>query len=214
MCVEAFYSSAHRLSLDKTGPRTHPPGGARAAGFTRNRCVFGKGRRARGLEQGKLGARTGRVYEQLQRDARPCAGESSVIAAMERPSTDPASIHQSVMVREVIDALAVKPAGDYVDCTVGLGGHAEAILNAGFPGRTSARYGLDPAALHLAQERLAGYESRALLVEGNFAANERCDRESWLCTCPGHPFRPGSLFTSSWTTLSVGLASGRTLLWT
>lgn len=36
--------------------------------------------------------------------------------------------HQSVMLQEAIDGLAVKPSGIYVDATFGYGGHAAAIL--------------------------------------------------------------------------------------
>ncbi len=37
--------------------------------------------------------------------------------------------HQSVMPSEVIEALAVKPTGFYVDCTLGGGGHSSLILS-------------------------------------------------------------------------------------
>ena len=37
--------------------------------------------------------------------------------------------HTSVLLRETIDALKVKPDGVYVDCTLGGGGHAEALLS-------------------------------------------------------------------------------------
>jgi 16S rRNA (cytosine1402-N4)-methyltransferase len=73
------------------------------------------------------------------------------------------------MVREVLEGLAVVSGGRYIDCTVGLGGHAEAILEAGSPSTRVLGLDLDPAALDLAQERLDRYGDRALLVEGNFS---------------------------------------------
>lgn len=79
------------------------------------------------------------------------------------------SRHQPVMVSEVLDGLAVQADGRYIDCTVGLGGHAEAILKAGSPSARVLGLDLDPAALDLAQERLDRYGDRALLVEGNFS---------------------------------------------
>ena len=72
------------------------------------------------------------------------------------------------MVGEVLEGLAVTADGCYIDCTLGLGGHAEAILEAGSPSARVLGLDLDPAALDLAQERLDRYGDRALLVEGNF----------------------------------------------
>ena len=39
--------------------------------------------------------------------------------------------HEPVMVAEVLDALQPGRGGLFVDCTVGLGGHAQALLEAG-----------------------------------------------------------------------------------
>ena len=39
------------------------------------------------------------------------------------------SPHQTVLLTEAVEALAVKPAGVYVDCTFGRGGHSRAILD-------------------------------------------------------------------------------------
>ena len=42
--------------------------------------------------------------------------------------TMPLPTHKSVLLNEVVDALQVKSGKRYVDCTLGLGGHASAIL--------------------------------------------------------------------------------------
>ena len=47
------------------------------------------------------------------------------MVAYAMPTSPP---HTSVLVREVTDALALKPGGLYLDVTAGWGGHSEAIL--------------------------------------------------------------------------------------
>ena len=37
-------------------------------------------------------------------------------------------LHQTVLLREAVEALEVKPSGTYVDGTFGRGGHSRAIL--------------------------------------------------------------------------------------
>ena len=75
------------------------------------------------------------------------------------------AIHIPVMVREVIESLAVRPGGHYVDGTTGEGGHAEAILEAGGHVLGIDR---DRDALAAARERLAPYGDDVVLVEGNY----------------------------------------------
>jgi 16S rRNA (cytosine1402-N4)-methyltransferase len=77
--------------------------------------------------------------------------------------------HVPVLLREVVEALAVRPGGRYVDCTLGAGGHAEAILEAALPGGELLGIDLDPEALTAARERLAVFQKRVTFVEGNFS---------------------------------------------
>ncbi|HHY47355.1 MAG TPA: 16S rRNA (cytosine(1402)-N(4))-methyltransferase RsmH [Firmicutes bacterium] len=72
------------------------------------------------------------------------------------------------MIREVVDALACKSGGLYVDCTVGGGGHSMAILEASSPGGIVIGIDRDPEAIEAARTSLAGYGDRIHLVRGDF----------------------------------------------
>ena len=48
--------------------------------------------------------------------------------------TQPKARHVPVLLNEALDFLRVRPAGTYVDCTLGLAGHAEGILRRLGPG--------------------------------------------------------------------------------
>jgi len=74
-------------------------------------------------------------------------------------------IHVPVMVEEVLGFLAGR--GTVLDMTVGLGGHATALLDAGV--RQVIGVDRDPAALSIARERLAGYGDRFRGVSGRFS---------------------------------------------
>jgi len=73
------------------------------------------------------------------------------------------------MLHEVVEALAVRPGGRYVDATVGLGGHARAIIEAAQPGGQLLGIDRDPQALAIATERLMSYGDAVVLVRGEFA---------------------------------------------
>jgi 16S rRNA (cytosine1402-N4)-methyltransferase len=77
--------------------------------------------------------------------------------------------HVPVLLREVVEAMAVRPGGRYVDCTLGAGGHAEAILEASSPDGELFGIDLDPEALAAARERLGVFAPRAAFVEGSFS---------------------------------------------
>jgi 16S rRNA (cytosine1402-N4)-methyltransferase len=77
--------------------------------------------------------------------------------------------HIPVLLREAIEALAVQPGGRYIDCTLGAGGHAAAILDRSSPGGQLLGIDADPEAIAVARARLEAYSSSALLVNRNFA---------------------------------------------
>lgn len=79
-----------------------------------------------------------------------------------------APTHVPVLVEEVADGLAVGPGGRYIDCTVGGGGHAIAILERSSPGGQLLGLDADPEAIGIARERLSAYQDCILLVNENF----------------------------------------------
>ena len=70
-----------------------------------------------------------------------------------------AIIHQPVMLKEAVEALAVQPGGRYVDCTLGGGGHSASILEHSSPGGQLLGIDADPEAVKIAENRLAAYRS-------------------------------------------------------
>jgi 16S rRNA (cytosine1402-N4)-methyltransferase len=73
--------------------------------------------------------------------------------------------HVPVLLREVLEALRPERGGVYVDATLGLGGHAEAILAAGEEVRLVG-IDRDPDALSFSRERLGRFGDRFVAVEG------------------------------------------------
>ncbi len=58
-----------------------------------------------------------------------------------------APAHIPVLVEEAIKALDVEPGGRYIDCTLGGGGHAAAILEKSSPGGQLLGIDTDPEAI-------------------------------------------------------------------
>ena len=73
--------------------------------------------------------------------------------------------HVPVLLREVVAALRPEGGGVFVDATLGLGGHAEALLEAS-PDVRVVGIDRDPEALALARERLARFGVRLVTVRG------------------------------------------------
>jgi len=77
--------------------------------------------------------------------------------------------HIPVLLGEVLEWLAIRPEGTYVDATVGLAGHAVEIARRLTTGRLIGM-DRDEAALAVARERLAGFGERVELVHGNLSS--------------------------------------------
>ena len=76
--------------------------------------------------------------------------------------------HTPVMVPEVLEGLAVRPGGRYIDGTLGEGGHTEAILRASDPGGQVLGIDADHEAVAVAGERLRDYGDRFVSANSNF----------------------------------------------
>ncbi|HEU4510598.1 MAG TPA: 16S rRNA (cytosine(1402)-N(4))-methyltransferase RsmH [Pyrinomonadaceae bacterium] len=77
--------------------------------------------------------------------------------------------HRPVLLQETLRFLAPERGGLFVDCTVGLGGHSEAILNSSSETRVLG-IDLDTAALEYTRERLAPFGERFRAFQANFRA--------------------------------------------
>jgi 16S rRNA (cytosine1402-N4)-methyltransferase len=74
--------------------------------------------------------------------------------------------HIPVLLRQVVVGLEPRPGGIYVDATLGLGGHAAAILE--IAGTRLVGLDVDEAALAVARERLAPFGDRATVVRASY----------------------------------------------
>jgi 16S rRNA (cytosine1402-N4)-methyltransferase len=87
------------------------------------------------------------------------------------PVPDPIGArHVPVLLPEVLGGLQVRPGATFVDCTVGGGGHAAAILEASAPDGRLLGLDADPAAIRRVAQRLAEplMGGRLMLVQAHF----------------------------------------------
>jgi 16S rRNA (cytosine1402-N4)-methyltransferase len=87
--------------------------------------------------------------------------------------------HVPIMVKEVLDYLKAEEGGHFLDCTLGGGGHALAILRA-HPKNTLVAIDRDARAISRAKPRLAGQIERVQFLQAAFSG--------LLAACPGPSF--------------------------
>lgn len=73
------------------------------------------------------------------------------------------------MLTEVIENLEVTPGGRYIDCTLGEGGHSEAILEFSQPGGQLLGLDADHEALIVSRNRLERFKNSSFLVNSYFS---------------------------------------------
>ncbi len=110
--------------------------------------------------------------------------------------------HTPVLVEETIKALNVQPGGRYIDCTLGSGGHAAAILEHSSPGGQLLGIDADPEAIKIARVRLEAFSDSTLLINENFV--------NLQAICYKHDFLPvhGILFDLGLSSIQLN-GSGR-----
>ena len=87
-------------------------------------------------------------------------------------------IHKPVLLSEAVEALHAQPGKRYVDCTLGSGGHAAAILAKIMPDGQLLGIDADPEAIETSKTGLANYTKSTILINDNFANLESICRES------------------------------------
>ena len=78
-------------------------------------------------------------------------------------------VHKSIMLEEVIESLAIKPNGIYVDGTLGGAGHSSEIAKRLGPEGRLIGIDQDGEAIAAATKRLEPYKDRVTIVRSNYA---------------------------------------------
>jgi 16S rRNA (cytosine1402-N4)-methyltransferase len=117
-----------------------------------------------------------------------------MIVAMSLP------VHVPVLLDEVVAGLQPQSGGYFVDCTVGLGGHAAAILEKISPSGRLLGIDTDHEAIKLSQDKLGDYGEAVTLVNDNFINLE--------AICKRYHFHPvdGILFDLGVSSLQLDTA--------
>ncbi len=98
--------------------------------------------------------------------------------------------HLPVLHREVLEALAVKASGVYLDATFGRGGHARSILDALGPDGRLIVLDRDPQAIEVAKN-LFGDDQRVTIIRGSFEMLGELAREHGISALDGLLFDLG-----------------------
>jgi 16S rRNA (cytosine1402-N4)-methyltransferase len=76
--------------------------------------------------------------------------------------------HTTVLLKETVDGLNIRPDGVYVDCTLGGAGHSEYLLSQLSEDGKLYAFDQDETAIKHAKERLSSYGTRVQFIQSNF----------------------------------------------
>lgn len=76
--------------------------------------------------------------------------------------------HVTVLLKETVDGLDIKPDGTYVDCTLGGGGHSSYLLSQLTEGGRLIAFDQDEIAIQNAKEKFSSYGEQFIPVKSNF----------------------------------------------
>jgi 16S rRNA (cytosine1402-N4)-methyltransferase len=107
------------------------------------------------------------------------------------------------MVKEAIELLGLEKGDLVVDCTLGVGGHSEAILK--HEGVSVLALDADPQAIEIARKRLARYSKRLAIVNENFR-----NLDSVLAKADARPAK--FLFDLGWNREQLAMGRGFSFL--
>jgi 16S rRNA (cytosine1402-N4)-methyltransferase len=93
--------------------------------------------------------------------------------------------HQPVLSDQVTAYLGCRAGRDYIDCTLGGGGHAAQILEGNSPGGRLLGIDWDPQAIRIARSRLKAYRGRVVYVCDDFSNVGRIARERGFAPIDG-----------------------------
>ena len=79
------------------------------------------------------------------------------------------AVHAPVLIKEVLKYLDPKPGENFVDCTVGEGGHTALILEKNLPEGKVLGIDLDPHQISSSKWALANFENRLILANDSYA---------------------------------------------
>jgi 16S rRNA (cytosine1402-N4)-methyltransferase len=116
-----------------------------------------------------------RRFEEKYKERDP-AKHSETVAKVMASGKTPAGTHRPIMVAEILDVLDPKPGDVFVDCTLGYGGHAEALIPRLIPVGRLIGLDVDPIQLPRTDSRLRalGFGPESFVaVRTNFAALPR-----------------------------------------
>ena len=93
--------------------------------------------------------------------------------------------HIPVLLDEVIQFLDPKPGGQFIDATLGAGGHARAILERTAPNGTLLALDQDESSLSSAKATLESFGSRVSFIHSNFRALKTIAEAHGFIGCDG-----------------------------